>query len=152
MSIIITKGRFEGEPRSYTSLSDIADLENFSGNLDVPSDTDPAKLTFHAERFEAIRVAFPTSHDGRGFSIAKALRNAGYTGQLRACGNVLADQYPLAVLSGFDDVEIPEEQAKRQPEAQWSDAFARIENGYLNRLKTTAILPHSAAASSQPTA
>jgi uncharacterized protein (DUF934 family) len=47
------------------------------------------------------------------------LRTAGYSGRLRARGHVLADQYAMARRSGFDEVEISDDLASRQPEAQW---------------------------------
>ena len=82
----------------------------------------------------SIRIIFKSSTDGRGFSIAKWLRQMGYQGHLRASGHVLADQYPLALRCGFDDVEISNELAARQPECQWLDAYKRAGNTYQNRL------------------
>ena len=66
-----------------------------------------------------IRIAFPSSADGRGFTLARRLRDMGYRGALWAAGAVIADQYAMARRSGFDAVEIPEEMAERQPEEQW---------------------------------
>lgn len=66
-----------------------------------------------------IRIAFPSSADGRGFSLARQLRDMGYAGALHATGAVIADQYAMARRSGFDAVEIPDAMAERQPEAQW---------------------------------
>jgi len=83
----------------------------------------------------AIRIAFPSFADGRGFSIAQKLRRMGFNGLIRAKGHVLADQYPLAIRSGFDEVEIPNEQAGRMPQSQWREALERTENNYLDRLK-----------------
>lgn len=66
-----------------------------------------------------VRIAFPGFADGRGFSQAARLRRLGYRGRLRARGHVLADQYAMARRAGFDEVEIPPDLARRQPEAQW---------------------------------
>ena len=66
-----------------------------------------------------IRVAFPSFADGRGFTIARQLRRAGFAGRLRATGHVIADQYAMARRAGFDEVEIGDDLAARQPEAQW---------------------------------
>ena len=66
-----------------------------------------------------IRIDFPSSADGRGFTLAAMLRRAGYKGRLRAKGHVLTDQYAMARRSGFDEVEIDDALAARQPEAQW---------------------------------
>lgn len=68
---------------------------------------------------ELVRVQFPSFADGRGFTLARQLRLKGYEGRLRAFGHVLADQYAMARRSGFDEVEISDELAARQPEEQW---------------------------------
>ncbi len=49
-----------------------------------------------------VEVSFPTFRDGRGYSAARVLREAGYTGELRAAGDVLVDQLPLMRRCGFD--------------------------------------------------
>lgn len=47
-------------------------------------------------------------------------REQGYTGRLRAQGHVLSDQFGYALASGFDEVEIDDALAARQPEAHWT--------------------------------
>ncbi|MYK32356.1 MAG: DUF934 domain-containing protein, partial [Boseongicola sp. SB0670_bin_30] len=68
---------------------------------------------------DLIRVNFPEFADGRGFTIARVLRLMGYSGRIRAVGHVIADQYAMARRAGFDEVEIDDELAARQPEEQW---------------------------------
>lgn len=87
--------------------------------LDLPPDTDPGALAGRLDGVRMIRVQFPVFADGRGFTIARQLRLMGYAGRLRAAGHVIADQYAMARRSGFDEVEIPDALAARQPEAQW---------------------------------
>ncbi len=87
--------------------------------IDVPSDADLAPVIERLTEATAIRVAFPSFADGRGFTIARELRRAGFTGRLRAHGHVIADQYAMARRCGFDEVEISDDLAARQPEAQW---------------------------------
>lgn len=87
--------------------------------LDLGPDVDPATLRDRLGDFPIIRIAFPGFADGRGFTIARRLRLMGYTGRLRAHGHVLADQYAMARRSGFDEVEISDDLAARQPEDQW---------------------------------
>ena len=84
----------------------------------LPSDTQTADLP-DLSTVRLIRVDYPSFADGRGFSIARALRRAGYTGRLRAAGHVLADQYAMARRAGFDEVEIDATLAARQPEEHW---------------------------------
>ncbi len=66
-----------------------------------------------------VRITFGSFADGRGFTLARRLRAAGYSGRLRAAGKVIADQYAMARRSGFDEVEIDGDIAARQPEDQW---------------------------------
>jgi len=72
-----------------------------------------------------VRVAFAAMTDGRGFTIARRLREAGFTGRLRALGPLVSDQYRHARKTGFDEIEIPAALAARQPEAEWTRAAAR---------------------------
>ena len=88
-------------------------------SIDLAPDADLAALLPRLPEATAIRVDFPSFADGRGFSVARELRRAGYVGRLRARGHVLADQYAMARRCGFDEVEIDDALAARQPEAQW---------------------------------
>ena len=54
------------------------------------------------DRLLLVEIAFPTFRDGRGYSAARILREAGYTGELRAAGDVLVDQMPFMRRCGFD--------------------------------------------------
>ncbi|WGH78117.1 DUF934 domain-containing protein [Jannaschia ovalis] len=87
--------------------------------IDLGPDADLAPVLARLGDATAIRVAFPSFADGRGFTIARQLRRAGFTGRLRAAGHVLADQYAMARRAGFDEVEIDDALAARQPEDQW---------------------------------
>jgi uncharacterized protein (DUF934 family) len=76
-------------------------------------DDDARALIPHLERLALIEVAFPKFRDGRGYSSARILREAGFTGELRAQGDVLVDQIPLMKRCGFDSFapEVPQNQA-----------------------------------------
>lgn len=87
--------------------------------LDLPNDADAEALAEAVQTQATIRIAFPSFADGRGFTLARRLRQMGFAGRLRAKGHVLADQYAMARRSGFDDVEIDRALAARQPEDQW---------------------------------
>lgn len=82
-------------------------------------DADRATLARAAAGTVPIRIAFASFSDGRGFTLARRLRQMGFAGRLRASGHVLADQYAMARRSGFDEVEIDAALAARQPEDQW---------------------------------
>ena len=68
----------------------------------LESDEDARALIPHLDRLALIEVAFPKFRDGRGYSSARILREAGYTGELRARGDVLVDQIAYMKRCGFD--------------------------------------------------
>lgn len=112
---------------SFEATSDLV-------GLDVPNDTNPADLAGFIDHVQAIRIPFPTYADGRGFSIARALRQMGFKGLLRAHGPILADQYPMALRVGFDEIEVPAEHAGRQPQSQWRESMGRVKDNYQDRV------------------
>ena len=105
--------------------------------VEFPNDRDPADLAPWLDRLELIRVAFPAMADGRGFSIARRLRGMGYAGRLRAAGPLVADQMRAARRVGFDEVELPDGVAERQPEAHVARAAAALVPGAAAGLITT---------------
>ncbi len=67
------------------------------------SDERPEELKADIQRFPVVAVDFPKFSDGRGYSIAYNLRaRLGYTGELRAIGDVLRDQLFYLRRVGFD--------------------------------------------------
>ena len=133
MSVIVTDLGFA--PASETSSVKLADIARHTGTLDLAHTDDPALVEPYLPALTLIRVAFPAFNDGRAFTIARRLRMAGYTGALRALGPVIADQYAMARRVGFDSVEIPDDLALRQPEAQWLFRADWQAHDYLARLK-----------------
>ena len=94
--------------------------DDFTGDVvEIAPDTPSEELAQRALGAALVRIAFPSFSDGRGFTLARRLRAAGYTGRLRAAGHVIADQYAMARRSGFDEVEISEALAERQDAEQW---------------------------------
>ncbi len=106
--------------------------------LDVPNTVTAEQLKPYFNSVAMIRVSFPSSADGRGFSIARSLRLLGYTGRLRAHGHVLADQYAMARRVGFDEVEIDAALAARQTEDQWLARANWQSHSYLSQLQRSA--------------
>ncbi|MCV2863821.1 DUF934 domain-containing protein [Defluviimonas sp. WL0075] len=111
--------------------------DDFTGDaaLDIAPDTLPEALPTSFEGVEMIRVAFPSFSDGRGLTLARHLRARGFRGRLRAGGHVIADQYTMARRAGFDEVEIPDELAQRQPAEQWIFRADWRDHDYRSRLK-----------------
>ena len=63
---------------------------------------DARALLPHLAQLALVEVSFPSFRDGRGYSAARILRENGYTGELRAAGDVLVDQLPFMRRCGFD--------------------------------------------------
>ena len=101
---------------------------NSSIAIDLPNDVNPVGMRDQFHRIHTIRIAFPSSADGRGFSLARQLRNLGYEGRLRAQGPLISDQFRYAMSCGFDEVEIDSAMAARQPESHWN----MIDDGDVN--------------------
>ena len=69
----------------------------------IASDERPETLKGLLDQFPLIAVDFPKFTDGRGYSIAYNLRTRlGWTGELRAVGDVLRDQLFSMQRVGFD--------------------------------------------------
>jgi uncharacterized protein (DUF934 family) len=69
----------------------------------LASDERPEALKGVLGKFKVIAVDFPKFTDGRGYSIAYNLRaRLGYTGELRAIGDVLRDNLFYMQRVGFD--------------------------------------------------
>ena len=89
-------------------LPNAAPVEAIAGDLD---------------RLALVALEFPKFTDGRAFSQARLLRERyGFTGELRATGQVLRDQLPFMARCGFDAFEI----AKGDPVEAWQQALAAV--------------------------
>ncbi len=63
---------------------------------------DVRRLAPVLDRIRLIEVDFPKFRDGRGFSSARILREMGYTGEIKATGDVLVDLVFFMRRCGFD--------------------------------------------------
>ena len=124
----------EDEPVDHPAVTVDAflDQSNASAVRIEPGD-DARELVPHLERLALVEVNFPAFGDGRGYSSARILREAGYDGELRAVGDVLVDQLAYMRRCGFDafdpdaplDAEDVEAAFARWPEVYQSAADAR---------------------------
>jgi phosphoadenosine phosphosulfate reductase len=87
----------------------------------APTD-DPAALADDVAALPVIAVDFPKFTDGRGYSIARLLRDRfGFAGELRAVGDVLRDQLFALSQCGFDAFVI-------RADRDAADALASLED------------------------
>jgi uncharacterized protein (DUF934 family) len=109
-------------------LKEWGELSGRGGRLGVRfGNTDrPEALASFLTGLSAIVLPFPAFNDGRAYSIARKLREMGYTGELRATGNVLPDQLQFMLQVGFDAFEIGE----RFPLSVWQQASRQMSLAY----------------------
>lgn len=95
---------YRGEPAvsdAAVALADFAAGTN-SAAVRIEPGEDVRAMLPHLDQLRLVEVNFPSFGDGRGFSSAQILREAGYTGELRAVGDVLVDQFIFLRRCGFD--------------------------------------------------
>ncbi|NTJ42335.1 DUF934 domain-containing protein [Agrobacterium larrymoorei] len=81
------------------------------GVLITPAD-DVTKLEPFIDRIALVAISFPAFNDGRGFSHASLLRSRlNYKEEVRAVGDVLIDQVPLMLRTGFTSFAVTNETA-----------------------------------------
>lgn len=109
----------DGEGGStYLSLDQALETADSGANeigvLIEPAD-DVARLAPILDRIAIVAVNFPAFNDGRAFSHASLLRERlGYTGEIRAVGQVLLDQVPFMLRVGIDSVVTDHEPTARR--------------------------------------
>lgn len=89
--------------------------------IGVEPDDDVAALDGWLGQVSLIAVTFPAFSDGRAFSQATLLRDrSGFTGEIRAVGDILIDQVAYMIRCGVDSVAVSN-----------AVAIARLEEGRL---------------------
>lgn len=114
-------------------------LDSFLGQSNatavrIESGEDARALLPHLERLALVEVSFPKYRDGRGYSSGRILREAGYTGELRAQGDVLVDQIPFMRRCGFDSFapEAPVDPATLEASlARYEHVYQPAADGYV---------------------
>jgi uncharacterized protein (DUF934 family) len=90
-------------------LSDADALSRRDGLLGVswPNDRRVTELKPWLGLLALIALDFPKFRDGRAYSQARLLRESmGFSGTLRATGDVLRDQFTFLVRAGFDSFDV----------------------------------------------
>ena len=89
----------------------------------LQSDHTAGDVADDLEHLGVVAFAFPVFRDGRAYTNARRLRERhGYTGEIRAIGNVLRDQYLFMVRCGFDALEGAEDETEKD----WQKAVRAI--------------------------
>jgi uncharacterized protein (DUF934 family) len=134
----------DDEPVDHAAVTVDSALDQTNATAVRIEPGDDARLLLpFLDRLALVEVNFPSFGDGRGYSSARTLREAGYTGELRAVGDVGVDQLSHMRRCGFDSFA-PD---KRLDEDDAARAFATWEHVYqaaADRKRTIARLRHDA--------
>ena len=128
--------RFRDDPvpdEPAVSLESFFEQSN-ANSVRIEAGDDVRRLLPVLDRVRLVEIDFPKFRDGRGFSSARILREAGYTGELKATGDVLLDLLFFMRRCGFDsfapDVAIDPAEAQlaldRYPEVYQHAADAAV--------------------------
>lgn len=92
--------------KEHVVSSDQPSLSGVGVRLSV--DDDLSDIADHAQHLGLIELVFSQFKDGRPFSAAVTLRrDYGFTGELRASGDILPDQALFLVRCGFSTISVP---------------------------------------------
>ena len=136
MTVLIRDDGFSPEdwPHGFTQNRCEISGENGAA-LELAGEADLPELQGVINNLGLIRIDFPKFDDGRGFTLARRLRLMGFKGRLRARGELLADQFAMARRAGFDEIEVSDAHAKRQPESSWLFRANWKAHNYQTRLR-----------------
>jgi uncharacterized protein (DUF934 family) len=97
MATLIKERRVVANPPSHNAE------ENAGEVIRLEPQDDPAAVAARLPNVSRVEINFPKFGDGRGFSIARLLRERyGYKGELRAVGEVARDHLYYMEKCGFD--------------------------------------------------
>ncbi len=118
--VIVSLARFESEGDAWLSAARKVGVR-------LQPDEAVEGLVYDLPRLSVVALAFPKFRDGRAYSSAALLRERyGYTGEVRAVGDVLREQAYVMVRCGFDAFE-PADGSTAQ---DWARAAFRFHHVY----------------------
>jgi len=119
-SVIVSLDRWQDEQEDLAK-------RNSPLGIRLRADQPPSEIAGDLSRISVIALEFPAFTDGRAYSYARLLRERlGYSGEIRAVGNVLRDQLALMQRCGFDAFEV----ADTETTSKWLGAFQEIDIVY----------------------
>lgn len=141
---------------SWTKVSDVSELSN-SGNyliplklwlenqdqlnglesaklgVILPNDTEIEQIANRLQNFAVLAIEFPAFTDGRGYSLARLLRERfNFAGEIRAIGDVWRDQMYYLWRCGFNAFEIKAGKSIEDALAGLDDFSVNYQGAYVN--------------------
>lgn len=126
-------------------LSRDADLQSHYGQIGIrlPADADISLIAEDLANVDLITIEFASFTDGRGYSIARTLRQThDFKGELRAVGQILRDQFSALSRCGFDAFEVDEGRLGDDASKTWIETTGQITHWYQGDTKNTPSVLH----------
>lgn len=118
-AVIVSLDRWQQDRDSLVARTD-------SVGLRLAHDQSPALIKGDLDELALIALEFPAYTNGRAYSYARLLQRYGFTGEIRAVGDVLRDQYLNMHRCGFNALELKE----GETEADWAATIAHFSAPY----------------------
>lgn len=103
----------EAESLKAGQIASLSQWLILSSKVDTAVQLEPgegtAQLLENLQDLALVAISFPVLTDGRGFTYARELREAGYTGELRAVGGFVRDQMHYLMRCGFNAFQLSAE-------------------------------------------
>lgn len=118
-AIVVTLGRWQQDRAALIGRTD-------SIGVHLTADQSPEQIRADIGELSLVELEFPAFTNGRAYSYARLLHRYGFTGEIRAVGNVLRDQYLNMLRCGFNALEIK----PGETEADWAKTISRFSAPY----------------------
>lgn len=113
-SVIITGKRWLNQRDTLLPQLEENSLEGEELGILLEPDDRVEDIAEDISHFSLILLAFPTFTDGRSYSTARILRDQmGFTGEMRATGDILLDQIPFMLRCGIESFVIKDEKTRK---------------------------------------
>ncbi|WP_151703375.1 DUF934 domain-containing protein [Nitrincola alkalilacustris] len=113
----------------FELLPQLLDQHQGRCGVRVPGELPYEELLPFLERVALIEIEFPIFRDGRGFSLARLLRRAGFTGEVRAVGDVSRDRLGYMERCGFNAWMISDERFSESDLQAFAEISVRYQAG-----------------------
>lgn len=119
MNLINISAELTADATTARDTDEFATLEAFLADSSATHtllevDQEIESLLPELGRLQSIALDFPVFSDGRHYSSARILRQKGFTGAIRAIGDVRLDQLEQMARCGFSEFELAEGQSTDQ--------------------------------------
>ncbi len=111
----------------FALLQQAADAKPGRLGVQINGEQAAADLQPWLAQLSLIAIEFPMFRDGRGYSLARQIRRLGYTGELRAVGDIGRDQLGYLERCGFNAFALADEKYKPEMLSAFTEISVRYQ-------------------------